>query len=84
MPGRTRITIDYLRCGDGVGLDPRECCRCLRACRPAVFLLHQTVGAVQEDPLDPQAWRVTPLWPSLCTHCMRCVLECPAHAVRVR
>ena len=50
---RTRITVDYTRCGDGVGVDPRECGRCLQACEPAVFLLHETIGADEADPLRP-------------------------------
>ena len=81
---RTRIRIDYSLCGDGRGVDPRACCLCLRACEPAVFLLHQTIGALQPDPLDPQIWRVTPLWQSLCTGCMKCVTSCPPGAIRVR
>ena len=81
---RNRIAIDYSLCGDGRGTDPRACCRCLRACGPAVFLLHQTIGAREPDPFDPQAWRVTPLWQSLCTGCMKCVQACPAGAVTVR
>jgi NAD-dependent dihydropyrimidine dehydrogenase PreA subunit len=84
MGGRTRISIDYSRCGDGRGVDPRACGLCLRACGPAVFLLHQTVGARQADPYDPQIWRVTPLWQSLCSGCMECVRSCPQNAVTVR
>jgi len=80
---RTRIAIEYGRCGDGIGVDPRECGLCLRACDPAVFLLHETLGAREEDPLDPQAWRITALWPSLCTRCGRCVAVCPEGAITV-
>jgi NAD-dependent dihydropyrimidine dehydrogenase PreA subunit len=82
--GWPRIVIDHELCGDGTGVDPRSCCRCLQACDPAVFLLHQTFGARQADPCDPQAWRVTVMWPTLCTRCMKCVQVCPAHAVGVR
>lgn len=81
---RTRISVDYRLCGDGVGVDPRECCLCLKACEPAVFLLHQTLGAIEEDPYDPTKWRVTPYWPSLCTRCGECVTACPQGAIRVR
>jgi nucleoside-diphosphate-sugar epimerase/NAD-dependent dihydropyrimidine dehydrogenase PreA subunit len=80
---RTRISIDYRRCGDGVGVDPRECALCLRACAPAVFLLHQTLGAKEVEPFDPKKWRVTPLWPSLCTRCGECVAACPQQAITV-
>jgi NAD-dependent dihydropyrimidine dehydrogenase PreA subunit len=80
---RTKITIDYARCGDGVGADPRECGECLRACEPAVFLLHQTLGAAEPDPFDPQLWRVTPMWASLCTRCAACVDACPQRAIDV-
>jgi formate hydrogenlyase subunit 6/NADH:ubiquinone oxidoreductase subunit I len=65
-------------------VDPRDCCLCLRACAPAVFLLHETLGAKQPDPFDPQVWRVTPLWQSLCTGCMSCVEACPKAAIAVR
>ncbi|MGA2762185.1 MAG: 4Fe-4S binding protein [Spirochaetia bacterium] len=61
-------------------MDPRDCCLCLRACAPAVFLLHETLGAKQPDPFDPQVWRVTPL----CTGCMSCVEACPKAAIAVR
>jgi nucleoside-diphosphate-sugar epimerase/NAD-dependent dihydropyrimidine dehydrogenase PreA subunit len=80
---RTRITVDYGRCGDGRGMDPRECGLCLRACEPAVFLLHQTLATAEDNPFDPEKWRVTPLWPSLCTRCGECVASCPLGAISV-
>ncbi len=83
MNKKIRIKIDYSVCGDGNGIDPRTCCRCLQSCVPAIFLLHQTLNAKESDPFDPQKWRVTPLWTSLCTLCMNCVKDCPEGAVTV-
>jgi formate hydrogenlyase subunit 6/NADH:ubiquinone oxidoreductase subunit I len=80
---KTKITIDYSICGDGHRVDPRECAKCLRACDPAIFLLHETIGVEEADPHDPQIWRVTPLWLSLCTRCMKCVQVCPENAIKV-
>lgn len=83
MSKKNKIIIDYNKCGDGKGIDPRECGICLRVCGPAVFLLHQTEGAHEEDPFNPGCWRVTALWLSLCTRCMKCVEQCPVGAVNV-
>lgn len=81
---RVKIAVDYRRCGDGVGVDPRACGACLRACDPAVFLMHQTLGAQEPDPFDPKKWRVTPMWASLCTQCGKCLEVCPQAAITVR
>ncbi|NHJ04266.1 MAG: 4Fe-4S dicluster domain-containing protein [Candidatus Heimdallarchaeota archaeon] len=83
MGRKTKITIDYFKCGDGVGLDPRECSKCLRICEPAIFLLHETLGVEEENPYDPQIWRITPLYPSLCTRCLKCNEVCPVEAINV-
>ena len=83
MKKKTKITIDYSVCGDGNRIDPRECGKCLRICDPAIFLLHQTLDVVEEDPNDPQIWRITPLWLSLCTRCMKCVDICPGKAIKI-
>ncbi|MGC4115039.1 MAG: 4Fe-4S dicluster domain-containing protein [Myxococcales bacterium] len=79
---RIKIEIDYSLCGDGKKVDPRECAKCLRACPPAVFTLHQSFMA-QPNPLDPQYWRVSVLWPTLCDRCMKCVQVCPEKAIRI-
>jgi formate hydrogenlyase subunit 6/NADH:ubiquinone oxidoreductase subunit I len=83
MGKKTKIAIDHSICGGGGKVDPRDCCKCLRICEPAIFLLHQTIGAEEEDPYDPQLWNITPLWLSLCTRCMKCVDVCPEGAVSV-
>jgi NAD-dependent dihydropyrimidine dehydrogenase PreA subunit len=83
MGRKTKIIIDYTKCGDGVGVDPRDCAKCLQICEPALFLMHETLD-VKDDPYDPQLWRVTALYPSLCTKCMKCVEICPEHAIKVK
>ncbi|MBN1533585.1 MAG: 4Fe-4S dicluster domain-containing protein [Spirochaetes bacterium] len=83
MKGKTKISIDYARCGESGRVDPRTCGICLRVCGPAVFLLHQPLGAVEENPYKPRQWRVTAVHLSLCTRCMKCVELCPEKAVTV-
>jgi formate hydrogenlyase subunit 6/NADH:ubiquinone oxidoreductase subunit I len=83
MAKKTRITINYAVCGDGHKVDPRACGTCLRTCRPALFTLHQSFGKKEEDPYNPRFWRITPLWVSLCTKCMKCVEACPEKAISV-
>jgi ferredoxin len=80
---RLRIEIDYSICGDGHRVDPRACAKCLRACPPAVFTLHQTFGAQEKDPFDPQLWHVSVLWPTLCNRCNKCVEVCPEKVIRI-
>jgi ferredoxin len=84
--GKTKIKIDYSICGDGNKIDPRECAICLKVCDPALFLLHQAIGKKQNssNPYDPQIWRVTPVYPSLCTHCMKCVEQCPEQVIVIK
>ena len=83
--GKTRIKIDYFICGDGNKIDPRDCAICMKVCDPALFLLHQSLDFYNEDdPYDPQIWRITPVYPSLCTHCMKCVEQCPEKAITIK
>ena len=83
--GRTKIKIDYSKCGDMCKIDPRDCGKCLKICDPAIFLLHESLDYEKEnDPYDPQIWRVTPVYLSLCTRCMKCVEVCPEKAITVK
>ncbi len=83
--GKTKITIDYSLCGENGKVDPRDCAKCLKVCDPAVFLMHETIGTEdqQKNPYDPQDWRITPIWGSICTRCMKCVKICPEQAITV-
>ncbi|MHA1845081.1 MAG: 4Fe-4S dicluster domain-containing protein [Promethearchaeota archaeon] len=82
---KTKIKIDYSKCGEKGKVDPRDCGLCLKVCDPAVFILHETVGTEksQKDPFDPQDWRITPIWGSLCTRCFKCVDVCPEKAISI-
>ncbi|MCG3225377.1 MAG: 4Fe-4S binding protein [Candidatus Heimdallarchaeota archaeon] len=83
--GKIKIKIDYSICGDGNKIDPRDCTICLKVCDPAIFLLHQSIKYQKEDdPYDPKIWRVTPVYPSLCILCMKCVEQCPENAIKIR
>ncbi len=81
---KTKIRIDLTKCGEKGGIDPRECVKCLKVCDPCVFLMHAVIGAKEEDPYDPQTWRITAVWPSVCTRCKVCVEECPEKAISVK
>lgn len=80
--GKTKITIDYTKCGENGNTDPRNCGKCLKVCDPAVFLMHQPLH-VEQDPYNPQLWRITAVWLSLCTRCLKCVDICPEKAIAV-
>lgn len=78
----TRIVIAYSKCGEEGKIDPRTCGKCLKVCDPAVFLMHQPLH-MEQDPYDPQSWRFTAVWLSLCTRCVKCVDACPEKAITV-
>lgn len=82
---RIKIKFDYSICGEKGKIDPRDCGLCLKACDPAVFIMHPTIGTEdkQEDRYDPQDWRITPIWGSLCTRCFKCVDVCPENAIKI-
>ncbi|TFG05148.1 4Fe-4S dicluster domain-containing protein [Candidatus Thorarchaeota archaeon] len=79
---KTKITIDYSKCGPGAPQDPRECRKCLYVCDPAVFLMHPTLEE-HPDPWNPERWKITPVWPSMCMGCMKCIDVCPHQAIAV-
>ena len=83
--GKTKIRIDYTKCGTEGGIDPRDCSKCLGVCDTAVFLRHQDMKLEKQEknPQDPQLWKITPVWPSVCTRCMKCVEICPEKAINV-
>ena len=78
----TKIEIDYTKCGEHGKVDPRDCGECLKACDPAVFVKHQPLD-VEQDPYDPQLWRITAVWLSLCSRCLKCVEVCPEKAIKI-
>lgn len=80
--GKTKVMIDYSKCGSSVGVDPRECSKCLVACPDFVMILQPSIG-VEQDLTDPQDWRIDPLWPSVCTRCMACTEACPHDAIEI-
>jgi len=86
MGKKVNIGIDYSKCGESGKIDPRDCGLCLKVCDPAVFVMHETIGTEkeQENPYDPQDWRITPIWGSLCTRCFKCVEVCPEKAITIK
>ncbi|MFW9897844.1 MAG: 4Fe-4S binding protein [Candidatus Thorarchaeota archaeon] len=81
---KTKIRIDYSRCGEKGEIDPRDCTKCLKVCDPCVFLMHETIGAKEGNIYDPQNWRITPVWPSVCMRCLICVEICPVKAISIK
>lgn len=80
---KTKITIDYSKCGPEGDIDPRDCSKCLQICDPAVFLRHQVINVKHENPYDPQIWQITAVWLSRCTRCLKCIKTCPEKAITV-
>lgn len=81
---KTKIRLDYSKCGEKGEIDPRDCTKCLKVCDPCVFLMHETVGAKEEIIYEPQNWRITPVWPSVCMRCLKCVEICPIKAISIK
>ena len=81
---RTKIRIDYSLCGEDGKMDPRDCCKCLKTCDPAVFMMHPALDLDFKDPYDPQRWSIKPQWGSLCTRCLKCVEVCPENAISIK
>ena len=83
--GNTKIRIDYSQCGTPGGIDPRDCSICLGVCDSAVFSRHQDLkyAEKEENPFDPQFWKITAVWPSVCTRCLKCSESCPESAITI-
>jgi len=82
--GRTKIKIDYMKCGPKGKVDPRDCAKCLKVCDPCVLLRHEDLKFKEDNIYDPQHWKITAIWPSLCTLCFKCVEVCPEDAITIR
>ncbi|TXT57916.1 MAG: hypothetical protein BAJATHORv1_10625 [Candidatus Thorarchaeota archaeon] len=80
---KTKIQIDYSKCGPDGNTDPRECRKCMLVCDPAVFLMHPTLED-HPDPWNPERWKVTAVWPSMCMGCNKCVEACPEQAISMK
>jgi len=82
--GKTKIKIDYSKCGPEGNINPWDCGKCLSVCDPCVFLRHEALEFIKEETVDPQYWRITAIWPSVCTRCFKCVEACPEQAISVK
>ena len=81
---KIKIRIDSELCGADGKIDPRDCAKCLKACDPAVFVMHPALDLQFKDKYDPQRWTISPQWGSLCTRCLKCVEVCPENAITVK
>ena len=71
---KTKISIDYKKC-----TTPEECRKCVGVCQPVVLSLTFT----DKDFHTPKDWKIVPIFPRLCIHCMLCVEICPEQAINV-
>ena len=46
--------------------------------------LFEIIKRIKEETVDPQYWRITAVWPSVCTRCFKCVEACPKQAITVK
>ncbi len=81
---KTKIRIDYSKCGSEVNVDPMECGKCLNVCDPCVFLRHEDLKFNEKNENDPQHWLITAVWPSVCVRCFKCIDVCPENAISVK
>jgi len=81
---KTKIKIDYSKCGPKGKVNPWNCGKCLNVCDPCVFLRHEDLKVFKEDTNDPQDWQITAVWPSVCNRCLKCVELCPENAITVK
>ena len=47
--GKTKIKIDYSKCGPEGSVDPRDCAKCLNVCDPCVFLRHEDLKYKEDN-----------------------------------